>query len=206
MPSSPSRSLVRWALLVVVLSGAALSIALIFHFGPVRIGSPPPTARPAVQPKKVGVPVRLKLPKINVDAPIEQVGLTSDGALDVPKGPANTGWYNAGPRPGENGSAVIDGHFDLENNPRGVFFDLNKLQAGDKLSVEDETGTTITFVVRESRKYDPNADASTVFRSSDGKAHLNLITCSGVWDTAQQSYSNRLVVFTDRENAAQFNP
>lgn len=37
-------------------------------------------------------PVRLKIPKIKIDAKIETVGLTSGGAVDVPKGRANVGW------------------------------------------------------------------------------------------------------------------
>jgi len=35
--------------------------------------------------------------------------------------------------------------------------------------------------------------------TNDGLAHLNLITCIGVWEQITQGYSQRLVVFTDRE-------
>jgi len=63
----------------------------------------------------------------------------------------------------------------------------------------NEEGTTTTFVMRESRLYDPEADAETVFNSSDGGAHLNLITCAGIWDSTEKSSSLRLVVFTDKE-------
>lgn len=52
---------------------------------------------------------------------------------------------------------------------------------------------------RESRTYDALADATRVFRSDDGKAHLNLITCQGAWDKQAKQYSKRLVVFTDRQ-------
>jgi hypothetical protein len=73
------------------------------------------------------------------------------------------------------------------------------MQPGDKLYIKDEKGVVTTFVVRMSRSYDPAADASDVFGSSDGQAHLNLITCEGTWDKAQKSYSDRLVVFADEE-------
>jgi hypothetical protein len=53
-------------------------------------------------------------------------------------------------------------------------------------------------VVREIQRYDPNADASSVFSSNDGKSHLNLITCEGIWDEVSQSYPQRLVIFTDK--------
>ncbi len=146
-----------------------------------------------------GLPIRLKIPKINVNAAVEYVGLTSDGAMDVPKSPADAAWFSLGPRPGENGSAVIAGHYGWKNGIPAVFDNLHKLQKGNKLYVEDEKGATITFVVREVRTYDQNEDASGVFSSSDGESHLNLITCEGVWNKTQKSYSNRLVVFTDKE-------
>ncbi|MDO8558807.1 MAG: class F sortase [bacterium] len=82
-----------------------------------------------------------------------------------------------------------------------VFDNLNKLRKGDVLYIEDDKGVIVSFVVRESRNYDPNADASDIFNLNDGKPHLNLITCEGVWDEASKSYSKRLVVFTDKEIA-----
>ncbi len=148
---------------------------------------------------RFGLPVRLIVPKIRVTATVERVGVTSDGAMDVPKNFMNAAWYDLGPRPGEEGSAVIDGHFDRKNGKSAVFNNLHKLRIGDKLYVEDEYGATITFVVRESRRYGKNDDSSDVFSSNDGKQRLNLITCEGVWDRVSKSYSKRLVVFADKE-------
>lgn len=143
------------------------------------------------------MPVRLKIPSINVDATVEYVGLTSSGAIDVPKNSTDVAWFNLGPRPGENGSAVITGHYGWKRENKSAFDNLFKVHKGDKLYVEDGKGKIISFVVRESRRYDPNANASDVFESSDGKAHLNLITCEGDWDKDSKSYSKRLVIFAD---------
>ena len=151
------------------------------------------------EPVGAGLPVRLTIPKINVDASVESLGLASDGTMAAPKDPADVGWYNLGPRPGEIGSAVIDGHFGWKNNTPAVFDNIDTLRKGDKIYMEDGNGTIITFVVREIRTYDPTAEASEVFDSSDEKAHLNLITCEGVWDAVSKSYSGRLVVFADKE-------
>lgn len=152
-------------------------------------------------PKRASVelPVRLIIPNIKVDAPIEYVGLAPDGAMDVPKELANTAWFELGQRPGENGSAVIAGHYGWKNMERSVFDDLHTLRKGDKVYVEDDKGDILSFVVRDSRGYEPQADASAVFGSNDGKAHLNLVTCAGEWDQVSKTYSERLVVFTDRE-------
>ncbi len=149
--------------------------------------------------KRPGLPIRLKIPGISVDAAIEYVGLTSGGAMDVPKGAGNAAWLDIWPRPGENGSAIIAGHYGTKNGKGSVFDNLYKLRKGDKIYIEDEKGANIVFTVRESRRYDPNADARDVFGSNDGKPHLNLITCEGIWDKTVKSYSKRLVVFADKD-------
>src|SRR2546422_1825618 len=45
-------------------------------------------------------PARLVVPSIGVDAPIVEVGLKPDGAMDSPHGPDPVGWYSFSPTPG----------------------------------------------------------------------------------------------------------
>lgn len=141
------------------------------------------------------------IPKIGVDAAIEYVGVTPDGSMGIPSGPSTTAWFDLGPRPGEIGTAVIDGHFGWKDNIPAVFDDLHTLQKGDILQVQDDKGATINFVVREVRTYGQNQtkDAFGALGPSDGKAHLNLITCEGIWSSSQKSYADRLIVFADAE-------
>jgi len=120
--------------------------------------------------------------------------------MDIPKGLNNVGWFDLGPRPGENGSAVIDGHYGVWKNGKGTIFNnLYKLRVWDKLFIEDENGKVITFVVRKTQIYKQDSNASEVFISNDGKAHLNLVTCQGIWNKKTKSYPNRLVIFSDKE-------
>lgn len=141
-------------------------------------------------------PVRLRIPSINVDAVIETMGLTAEGAMDVPRNTIEVGWYQFGPNPGEMGNAVISGHFDGREGKIGVFNNLDKLKQGDKLYVLNEQGTTTTFVVRKTSTYSPGF-ADEVFVSHDTTSHLNLVTCNGAWNSVQKSYNRRLVVFAD---------
>lgn len=143
-----------------------------------------------------GLPVRLKIPSIKVDAVIESVGLTPKGAMDVPKDPNNVGWYSLGVRPGEKGNAVLAGHLDWYNGKIAVFQNLKNLHAGDLLSIETDKGRFFPFIVRAIRSYDPNEIAPEVFQKSDG-IHLNLVTCGGLWDKQRRIYRERLVIFTD---------
>jgi LPXTG-site transpeptidase (sortase) family protein len=146
-----------------------------------------------------GLPVRLKIPIIGVDSAIEDALITPDGRMDVPAGSVHVAWFALGPHPGEKGSAVIGGHFGIKNGVPFVFYQLDKLVAGNKVYVVDDKGDTLTFVVRAIQSFDRNADGTTVFTSDDGLSHLNLITCEGIWNQANGGYPKRLVVFTDEE-------
>jgi LPXTG-site transpeptidase (sortase) family protein len=150
------------------------------------------------KPARPGFPIRLTIPKIKLDAAFEHVGLTPENAMDNPKSPLSVGWYSLGPRPGESGNAVIAGHYGWKNGRPAVFDNVHKLLNGDKIYVEDEKGVTTTFVIREIRSYGENENATSVFVSEDEKVHLNLITCQGIWNKAKKSYSDRLVIFTDK--------
>lgn len=186
----------RLAVVICLLLLGTVCILVVLRFVAFRPASkvvaPDVTAQP-------GLPLRLKIPKIGVDAGIDYVGLTPEGDLDVPKSYESGGWYKDGPHPGAPGSAVIDGHFGRADRQPAIFDKLNQLQKGDELYVTDVKGTIITFVVTGSRSYNPGEDATAVFRSTDGVARLNLITCQGTWDGTQNGYVARLVVFTEKQ-------
>ena len=141
--------------------------------------------------------MRLVIAGIGVDTTIKPVELTTSGDMAIDDSIDSVAWYRLGPEPGEPGNAVIAGHYGWRDGQAAVFNELHTLKAGDRVVVYDEASTMTTFVVRELREYSPDADATEVFRSTDGKAHLNLITCIGSWNRSQQTYTKRLVVFTD---------
>jgi len=194
-------------LLLVVPLGLVFFIALFLNFSPEKSAQDSPVlvvedvaAASNQEQTSLGLPARLKISAIDVDSVVVPVGLTSDGAMDVPKDPAEVAWYSLGSRPGEIGSAVIAGHYDWIKNIPAVFNDLDQLSQGDKIFVEDESGVTSTFIVRDIRIYDKDQDASDVFVSADDQSHLNLITCAGSWNMEEEIYSDRLIVFADKES------
>lgn len=137
----------------------------------------------------------LKITKIGVSAVIKEMGMTSDGAMAVPSNRTDVGWFSLGTRPGEIGSAVIGAHNRFASKA-GVFAHLDQLQKGDVLSVVDEKGVSISFVVRDMHTYDATDANTGIFESNNG-VHLNLVTCSGEWNPLTKSSKKRLVVFTD---------
>jgi LPXTG-site transpeptidase (sortase) family protein len=156
------------------------------------------------QPPKViyGRPVRLMIPKIGLDAAVEYVGLTTGGAMAAPAAPDTVGWYEFGPRPGNVGSAVIDGHSGYADGTPASFDELPALVKGDRLYVKDASGRLASFVVRTTRLYARDANAAEVFASTAGR-RLNLITCTGSFDVAAGTHSERLVVFAVLDVPAQ---
>src|SRR5687767_14508030 len=126
----PAGKLSRRTLLIGALIGIAFSLALILHFSLKKPDQNNSASTPFVKQEKIsyGLPRRLKIPKISVDATVEHVGVTSEGDMAVPKSPDNTAWYNPGSRPGEIGSAVINGHYGWVNSTPAIFDNLHNLQ------------------------------------------------------------------------------
>lgn len=190
---------------ILILMSLSVTVTALYFFVPLGRQAVVPVSslaakeplKPARQPIS-GLPSRIEIADINVNAVVTPVGIASDGTMAILEDPTITAWYKYGPHPGDVGSAVIAGHYGWKAGKASVFNDLHTMKAGDKVQVYDTDSAKIVFVVRELRLYDPKADAREVFQSSDNKAHLNLITCEGEWNNGQQTYSSRLVVFTDR--------
>lgn len=197
-----SKSLLQQSIVVVVFAACAFALAIVVQ-NTTESGFAVPVEHAIAlvkkEPVQAGLPMRLRIPSINVDAAIEHVGLVPGGVMGNPKKPEDTAWFELGPQPGEKGSAVVAGHYGWKNGRAAAFDSLHTLQKGDEIYVEDEAGTVTVFIVRELRTYAQHDDATDVFNSTDGNAHLNLITCGGVWDGVQKTYSNRTVVFTDKK-------
>lgn len=157
-----------------------------------------PTFQPTQEPEKpITQPVRLVIPKINVNTAVESVAHDAKGNMDVPKDVANVAWYNPGAKPGQKGKAVLAGHFDDPNGAPAVFYNLDNLEPGDSLEVFDENNKKYIFTVTAKESYPVDEfPIPTVFGESDVPM-LNLITCEGTFNKSAATYSHRLVVFSE---------
>jgi sortase (surface protein transpeptidase) len=196
--------------------GALLIVVLALAFALNACSQPPPSeakdvsssityhaARGAPQASAAtkNLPVRLSIPVIGVDAPIETVGVTTSGDLSVPTQDPweDVGWYSSGTLPGELGSAVIDGHLDRPGGYPAVFWRLRNLHVGNEVMVIDRQGKTRRFRVTAIEYYPPQyAPIQQIFENQSGR-YLNLITCAGDWIPSQHQTSLRLVVYTTLE-------
>lgn len=137
-------------------------------------------------------PARLVIPAISVDAAIEARGLDSNRNLATPKDYRDVAWYKLGPRPGEPGNAVINGHVNWWTGD-AVFTHLSRLRIGDEVRVVRADGRTVVFKVSSKRTVDANARIPSLFAPSTDTT-LTLITCSGTWNPMTQSDTQRLLV------------
>ena len=167
---------------------------------PTATPQPSPTATPTATPSpsptpRPGLPVRLEIPAIGVDALVEHVGLTKDLAMDVPKKVEDVAWYELGYRPGERGHAVIAGHLDTVTGAPAVFWSLESLQPGDEIFVESQDGTRRRFIVDYHTRYPyDEAPVQQIFGPAP-VPRLVLITCNGQWDRIKRNYSHRVVLY-----------
>jgi sortase (surface protein transpeptidase) len=157
-----------------------------------------PTALAAQSPAAEAAPKHLLIPALGINAFIEAVGTLPNGDMATPtQSPwEHVGWYDAGPRPGEQGSAVIDGHLDRPGGYPAVFWRLRELRVGDEVLVVKSNGKKLTFYVTRVAFYTPQAaPIQDIFGNSAG-TYLNLITCAGDWIPSEHQTTLRLVVFT----------
>jgi hypothetical protein len=116
-------------------------------------------------PMRVGAPVRLVIPQIRLDAPVEEVWLipanqagsaTGDGAdhllassldgsqIGLPSGPGAVGWYAFGATPGSPGASLLVGHVDTASGP-AVFSRLPSLRPGALIQLDLTSASPTTL-------------------------------------------------------------
>ncbi|QAS52993.1 class F sortase [Halobacillus litoralis] len=141
------------------------------------------------------VPTHIKIPSIEVDAPLGAVGVLDNGEMGVPESPQKAGWFEPGTQPGNVGNAVIAGHVDSRTGP-AVFYDLKKLKKGDEITVKNDEGEAKTYVVEKLESYPMEESPITqIFGKTDEK-RLNLITCTGEFVRDRGGHQDRLVVYS----------
>jgi LPXTG-site transpeptidase (sortase) family protein len=166
--------------------------------GSPKEGSPTPSAgsgTKVVHSLARSVPVTLRVPAIGVDTPVIQLGLASDGTVQVPPITAHdrAGWYRYSPTPGRTGPSVILGHVTVGAYGDGVFRHLARLRAGDRIDAGLENGTTATFTVTAVRTVAKADFPSDEVYGNVDRPELRLITCGGTRTGA--GYLDNVIVF-----------
>ncbi|MEV7220145.1 class F sortase [Streptomyces sp. NPDC093681] len=151
----------------------------------------------SARPLARSVPVGLRIPALGVDTPVMDLGLASDGTVEVPPvtDDDRAGWYRHSPTPGQVGPSVILGHVTVGRYGDGVFRHLARLHRGDRIEARLRNGTAAEFAVTAVRTV-AKADFPTddVYGDVAGP-ELRLITCGGPRDG--EEYRDNVIVFAE---------
>jgi sortase (surface protein transpeptidase) len=139
-------------------------------------------------------PVRIDIPAIRVTSSLDRLGRAPDRTVQVPTRWEVAGWYAAGTRPGDPGSAVILGHVDSRRGP-AVFYRLRELRRGDLVEVARADGSTVRFAVERTRQYDKRRFPTDEVYYPTLTPALRLVTCGGEFDATAGHYRSNIIVF-----------
>lgn len=119
--------------------------------------------------------------------------------MAVPGSETSLGWYTGGAFPGNAGPSVLAGHTGVPNKP-SPFRKLTSLQKGDVVHVTDTAETRASFQVIGTASYTPDTAPRQRIFGATTSSRLTIITCSGAWIPAKNTYSHRLVIYSVRTN------
>jgi len=143
------------------------------------------------------LPKYIEIPSIGIGrARVIQLGLMKNGSIAVPGNIYDTGWYTGSSKPGQPGAMFIYGHVSSWQ-ANGVFYNLKKLQPGDKVIVTRGDNKIFTYRVVTNKVYSYNSvDMNQVLAPINrGVPGLNLMTCTGQIIKGTSEFNQRLVVF-----------
>jgi LPXTG-site transpeptidase (sortase) family protein len=140
----------------------------------------------ALAPGEAGLPIWLEIARIQVDAPVVEMGVEG-GEYQVPS--FDVGHHADSARPGELGNSIYNGHLQTINAGR-VFARLHELRVGDPIRVYTRTHR-VDWVVEAVRTV-PNTEQS--FLQPSTVPRITLYTCEGTFDLRTRDYTHRRVV------------
>lgn len=140
-------------------------------------------------------PRYLRIAKLDINARVETIGVTSSGAMGVPTDMWNAGWYIGSAKPGQGGAVFMDGHSTA--NRGALFGNLDTLVAGDMLEIQRNDGAVIKYQVAKVSVVNRNdVDMAAMMLPYDlSKNGLNILSCTGQWIESEQTLENRVMVY-----------
>ena len=165
--------------------------------------SPPPIRDYGSVPNALGVmnnsrPVSVAIPAIATESILIDLGLNTDGSVEVPATEPGSpaGWYHGSPTPGERGPAILLGHVNATDGGPGVFSELRKLGEGDVINVTREDGSVAAFRFIAGNQYSKSSFPSDLVYGDTPGSELRLVTCDG-FNAATGAFDDNYVVYAE---------
>ncbi len=149
---------------------------------------------PSDQPRYFSMPslniAKARILSVGVDAKTQEIG-TPVNIFDV-------GWYSQSGLQGQTGKVIfLDGH-NGGPNVDGIFKKLPSVPLGTAFTVERGDGLITSYKIIENynikiNEFDQEKMAN-VLKPKDGKETAVIVSCTGKWIPAKQTYDERVVV------------
>jgi sortase (surface protein transpeptidase) len=154
-----------------------------------------PSVVPAIDTAKTATPTYFSIPSIGAGGELIELGLETDGTLEVPVDFYRVGWYRGSSRPGDAGPAVLAGHVDSQVGGAGIFKKLHLLKPGDEVGVALRDGSKLSYTVTRVDRYLKSTFPTALVYGDTADSELRLITCGGKFDRKSASYESNVVVY-----------
>ena len=143
-------------------------------------------------------PYSIEVPAIKAQAPILEIGTTSDRELEPPEDPTKVGWWKYGAKPGaDKGTAIIAGHINY-SGVQGALGQIGRLNPGDKVIIHGMRAgkkTALTFLVTGVHTYTKVALPYKEIFNQQSVGRLALVTCGGPFDASTGNYLDNIVAY-----------
>ena len=196
---------------------------------PTKSPTTTPTSTPSPTPSPTpynGSVTKFKVPRLGIDAPIEEMGLNAAGELDTPRNEnKDVAWYHLYDKPGRTnpdnlagwqqlgglkateykGNSVFSAHIYYHEAP-APFVNLQRIKVGDDISTLMQDGREYKFKVIAgptvvlASALDGNRMAQLIWPSNKptDKEWITMISCGGEFDPVTREYYSRVIVIGER--------
>lgn len=156
-----------------------------------------------------GIPDRLVIPSLGVDAPFQTIGLDTSAPADSqgrhrlgsPGDRTKAGWYAAGPRPGSGrGTVLTNGHTYRDGSAIFTENFSSRIGVGQRIDIRQRGRGVCSYRIdRVWRQIDAATDYPRIVSNQHlydfgGPERLFLTTCSGSFNSATQNYNQITMV------------
>jgi len=167
----------------------------------------PPATTPApiehipepVRPQIEAWPVRMRIPRLSADDPIEGTGYDETDTMEIVASAYIISWLMEGPIPGNDGNAILGGH-NRWGGIDGSLLHLDELDIGDDMVIDYADGSSLTFRLESVFVYPlATADAEKIMDLT-GEARVTVITCKDPYNPAIGTSDNRIIAVFKEES------
>ncbi len=162
---------------------------------PTPVSTPAPTALPPVPltSNSATKPVRIELD--DLIAEVQNVPLDENQKIAVLPTARIISWYEGSYLPGNEGNCILFGYKHY-GGIAGIFYNLEKLQPGDKITFTLDNGTKITQTVIDSIIYRGGILPNDTFIIESENPRTVIISETGSIDSETGGYIDLIVVYT----------